>query len=113
MSAIPRCDMHSVTPSDTSLLVFGLLCVSLLVQYVHILFAVLLKLSTAGNTNGPIGVGCFCSFIVVQPSGAGAQLCLLAMLWCCMDIFAMGWIDLRSHSMWTLSERAYGSDSAI
>ena len=30
-----------------------------------------------------------------------------------MDLFARGWIDLRSHSMWTLAKRAHSSDTPI
>ena len=74
VSAIPMCDMHSVTPVIHCYHVFGLLCVCLLVQYVCILFLVLLKVIVAGNIDGPIIVGCFCSLIAVQPSAAGAQL---------------------------------------
>ena len=74
VSAIPMCDMHSVTPVIHYYHVFGLLCVCLLVQYVCILFLVLLKVIIAGNIDGPIIVGCFCSLIAVQPSAAGAQL---------------------------------------
>ena len=74
VSAIPMCDMHSVTPVIHCYHVFGLLCVCLLVQYVCILFLVLLKVIVAGNIDGPIIVGCFCSLIAVQPSAARAQL---------------------------------------
>ena len=30
-----------------------------------------------------------------------------------MDLFARGWIDLRSHSIWTLAKRAHSSDTPI
>ena len=30
-----------------------------------------------------------------------------------MDLFGRGWIDLRSHSMWTLGKRAHSSDTPI
>ena len=30
-----------------------------------------------------------------------------------MDLFGGGWIDLRSHSMWTLANRAHSSDTPI